>query len=83
MFLTRITVDNPVNTAVPGVYTVTYTVLDLSGNRASATRAVTVAAGGAGNAGGGGGGGGGNALWLLPLVSIGAALRWRRAASPQ
>lgn len=34
--------DNPVNTAVPGNYTVTYTATDFSNNEASATRTVTV-----------------------------------------
>jgi hypothetical protein len=40
----RITVDNPVNTNVAGTYTVTYSVEDLAGNAATATRTVTVQA---------------------------------------
>ena len=38
----RITTDNPVNTSQAGVYTVVYSVADLAGNSASATRTVTV-----------------------------------------
>lgn len=68
----RLVVDNPVNTSVAGVYRVTYTVSDFSGNRASASRAVTVVAGGSG-----GGGGGGSALSLLVLASVAAMLRRR------
>lgn len=37
-----ITVDNPVNVNIKGVYTVTYTVTDAAGNTATATRTVTV-----------------------------------------
>jgi hypothetical protein len=40
----RITVDNPVDTSVAKTYTVTYSVEDLAGNRASATRTVIVQA---------------------------------------
>lgn len=71
----RIVVDNRVNTATAGVYTVTYTVSDLSGNRSSAVRTVTVVENG-GNTNGGGGGGDG--LELLILVTLAAALRRRR-----
>ena len=38
----RIVVDNPVDTSVAGTYTVSYSVEDLAGNRASATRTVIV-----------------------------------------
>ena len=37
------TVTNPVDTSIPGVYEVTYTLTDSAGNSASATRKVTVA----------------------------------------
>jgi hypothetical protein len=40
----RIVVDNPVDTAVPGTYTVTYTVEDSAGNQAQAQRTVIVEA---------------------------------------
>ena len=38
-----VTVSNPVDTSIPGVYEVTYTLTDSAGNSASATRKVTVA----------------------------------------
>lgn len=38
----RITTDNPVNTAIEGEYTVTYSVVDDSGNTGTATRTVYV-----------------------------------------
>ncbi len=38
----KIVVDNPVDTLIDGVYTVTYSVSDAAGNTASATRTVTV-----------------------------------------
>ena len=42
---TKIKMDNPVNTAVIGTYTVTYTVVDNSGNAAApVTRTVRIAA---------------------------------------
>ena len=41
----RVTRAN-VDTSTPGTYTVTYTVGDLAGNQAQATRTVTVEAGG-------------------------------------
>ena len=64
----RIVVVNPVNTAVIGTYTITYSVSDLSGNAASPlTRTVAV---GPQSAEGSGGGavGWSFALLLLPLV---------------
>ena len=73
-----IVVDNPVDTAVLGTYTVTYSVVDTSGNAATpVTRSVTVAA----RTGTGGGGGGafslGMALFLATL-SLARALHHRR-----
>ena len=67
----NIVVDNPVDTAVLGTYTVTYTVTDRSGNPAvPVTRTVTVAA----RTGTGGGGGGAFGFWAaLILVTLGAA----------
>jgi Domain of unknown function (DUF5011)/FG-GAP repeat len=62
----KITVTNPVNTAILGTYTVTYAVVDSSGNAAiPVTRTVTVAA----RTGTGGGGGGSFGLTLLALVA--------------
>ena len=75
----RIVVDNPVNTAVLGTYTVTYTVTDRSGNTAlPITRTVNVGA----RTGTGGGGGGIFSLGLaLFLVTLGAARRSGRLRS--
>ncbi len=74
----KITVTNPVNTAILGTYTVTYAVVDSSGNAAiPVTRTVTVAA----RTGTGGGGGGTFGLTLLALVAtlwLVQALRQRR-----
>jgi hypothetical protein len=65
----RIVVVNPVNTAVIGTYTVTYSVSDTSGNAASPlTRTVTVSAQSS-EGSGGGAVGWSFALLLLPLVS--------------
>jgi VCBS repeat-containing protein len=72
----RITVTNPVNTAVIGNYTVTYGATDLSGNSATAaTRTVTV--GTTENSEGGGGGALGLEILLLWLAA--ALARQRRA----
>jgi hypothetical protein len=63
----RIVVDNPVNTAVVGTYTVTYDVTDSSGNAAlRVTRSVRVAP--REGTGGGGGGAIGAPLALLGLA---------------
>ena len=37
-----IIIQNPVNTLLPGVYTITYTIIDSSGNQSQITRKVTV-----------------------------------------
>ncbi len=67
----RIVVQNPVDTAAAGTYTVTYRVEDLAGNSAAASRTVSVEAAPDvpapidGDSSGGGGGGGGAAPFLL------------------
>jgi hypothetical protein len=62
-----IVIDNPVNTAVVGSYTVTYNVADFAGNAAAAvTRTVNVAPA----AGQGGGGGGALSHWLLATLAL-------------
>jgi hypothetical protein len=59
-------VNNPVNTAVVGAYTVTYNVQDLAGNSAvQVTRTVNVTVA----TGRGGGGGGTVDLWMLVLLA--------------
>jgi hypothetical protein len=70
----RIVVTNPVNTAVIGSYTVRYTVSDLSGNSAAATRTVNVQA--QTTTEGGGGGALGASMLALLLAALG--LRRRR-----
>ncbi len=60
-------VDNPVNTALVGTYTVTYSVADRAGNSSQAQRTVRVAA--VTGVGGGGGGALGPA-WLLLLACL-------------
>jgi hypothetical protein len=66
----NIVVNNPVNTAVVGSYTVTYNVRDLAGNPAvQVTRTVNVTAA----TGRGGGGGGALGVWAIVLL-IGACL---------
>jgi hypothetical protein len=73
----RLTVDNPVNTAVIGDYTVTYGVTDLSGNAAlPATRTVHVQA----REGSGGGGGGAADLGLVLLLTISLVVARRHQA---
>ncbi len=73
----RITVDNPVDTAVIGSYTVTYSATDTSGNAATpVTRTVRV------NASNNAEGGGGGALGLEALLlAIALALRARARAA--
>jgi hypothetical protein len=62
-----IVVNNPVNTAVAGPYTVTYNVSDFAGNSATPmTRTVNVIPA----AGTGGGGGGAIGYWLLMLLIL-------------
>ncbi|MBN1236946.1 MAG: VCBS repeat-containing protein, partial [Gammaproteobacteria bacterium] len=63
----QIVVDNPVDTDVIGTYTVTYSVVDSAGNRATLTRTVEVQA--RSGSGGGGGGAAGIPLLLLALVT--------------
>ena len=75
----RIIVNNPVNTAVVGTYTVTYNVSDFAGNAAdTVSRTVNVTPA----AGTGGGGGGATAYWsiasLLVLLLLQIALREER-----
>ena len=75
----KIKTDNPVNTAVIGTHTVTYTVVDSSGNAAvPVTRTVTIAA----RQGTGGGGGGAFDLVALLLVAALALLRALRGRVP-
>ncbi|HEX7080535.1 MAG TPA: FG-GAP-like repeat-containing protein [Gammaproteobacteria bacterium] len=71
----RIVVDNPVDTGIIGSYTVTYEVVDSSGNRSTVTRVVEVQAR---DAEGGGGGALGVPMILL-LLTV-ARLRKRRRA---
>jgi hypothetical protein len=62
---TSIVVNNPVNSAVVGAYTVTYNVQDFAGNAAvQVTRTVNVTAA----TGRGGGGGGSVSYWALALL---------------
>jgi hypothetical protein len=75
----RIIVDNPVNPAVIGTYTVTYNATDLSGNSAApVTRTVRVQAR-QGTGGGGGGAAGLEFALLLAFVAVLSRLtpRWR------
>jgi hypothetical protein len=75
---TRIVVDNPVNSAVIGTYTVTYNATDLSGNSAvPATRTVRVQAR-EGTGGGGGGAAGLEFALLLSFVTLLGRLNSRR-----
>jgi len=71
----RIVVDNPVNTSLAGTYTVTYTVADLAGNTATATRTVVVQAATAPS----GGGGGAISVWMLVLLVVGRSVAGRRS----
>ncbi len=76
----RITVDNPVDTSVIGTYTVSYNVVDDSGNAApTLTRSVEVKAGAATGGGGGGGGGG---IVSAVLLALAALHRSRRRPHP-
>jgi VCBS repeat-containing protein len=71
----RITVTNPVNTAVIGNYTVSYAATDLSGNSAApATRTVSVTAT-ENSEGGGGGALGVEMLFLLLAAAVAQAAR--------
>jgi hypothetical protein len=78
----RITVDNPVNAAVIGTYTVTYKVTDLSGNAATpVTRTVRVETREATGGGGGGATGLEVALWLafaIVAARLQRSARWKR-----
>jgi hypothetical protein len=75
----KIKIANPVNTAVIGAHTVTYTVVDSSGNAAvPVTRTVTIAA----RQGTGGGGGGAFDRMALLFVSALALLRVLRGLAP-
>jgi VCBS repeat-containing protein len=76
---TSVVVDNPVNPAIVGAYTVTYTVMDFAGNEATpVTRTVNVTPA---SGTGGGGGGGAVSLWLLAL-GLGLLTLHHAAASP-
>ena len=75
----RIKVDNPVNSAVVGTYTVTYNVVDNSGNPAApVTRAVRVGV----RSGTGGGGGGAFDLIAVLLLTGLAIIGTRRPLTP-
>ena len=75
----KIKIANPVNTAVIGAHTVTYTVVDSSGNAAiPVTRTVTIAA----RQGTGGGGGGAFDLMALLFVAALGLLRALRGLVP-
>ena len=68
-----VVVNNPVNTAVVGAYTVTYNVSDFAGNQATPiTRTVNVVP-----AAGSGGGGGGAITWWLVVFCL-VALGWQQ-----
>lgn len=69
------TVSGAVDTAVPGTYTLTYTVSDAAGNTASATRTVTVLANSPGTNSGGGGGGIDYFILFMLLTLFGRGLR--------
>ncbi len=72
----RIVVNNPVNSAAVGSYTVTYNVQDSAGNAAAqVTRTVNVTAA----VGRGGGGGGGVGYWALALLLAAQGLMLARA----
>ncbi len=76
----RITVDNPVDPAVIGTYTVTYNVKDLSGNAAAPiTRTVKVQANQP--AGGGGGGGSAGVLFIVFLAGVALLKRGERSCA--
>ena len=78
----RIVVVNPVNTALLGTFTVSYSVSDLSGNAATpVTRRVTVVPQPAEGGGGGGSVGIEFALALLPLLIGRFLIRRRNAGS--
>jgi hypothetical protein len=71
----RIVVDNPVNTALLGTFTITYSVSDLSGNAATpVTRTVTVEP----QLGGGGGGG---AVGMEIALALLLLAMWRARSS--
>jgi hypothetical protein len=77
----RIKVENPVDVAVIGSYTVTYRVTDLSGNAATpVTRTVRVQAGGGTGGGGGGATGLEVALWLAFAIIAARGQRTTRRA---
>ena len=74
----QVIVDNPVDTAVVGTYTVTYNVRDSSGNAAiPVTRTVTVGV----NDPVGGGGGGAVGSWLLGFLIVLAGILRARGGS--
>jgi hypothetical protein len=69
-----IVTNNPVNTAVVGSYTVTYSVTDFAGNAAApVTRTVSVSPA----VGRGGSGGGAMSIWTLALLLLAAAWLYR------
>ena len=74
----EIVVDNPVDTAVIGHYSVTYEVVDRDGHIATATRAVEVVPSAPGGGGGGGAVGSLGVAWLLLLSALARARRWVR-----
>ena len=76
----QVVVDNPVDTAVVGTYTVTYSVRDSSGNAATpVTRTVTVGVNTP--VGGGGGGSGAVGPWLISfLILLAGIVRTQRGS---
>ena len=72
----QIQVDNPVDVALVGTYTVTYSVSDRAGNLGQAERTVRIEA-----VTGVGGGGGGQLPWLMVLTLVPLILIRRRIGS--
>lgn len=75
---TRMTVTNPVDTAVLGTYTITYQVSDSAGNVAQANRSVHVTA----REGVGGGGGGATQPFVAAMLALALLYRLRRSTRP-
>jgi len=81
----QIVVDNPVNNAIAGTYTVTYTVMDSAGNTAQAQRTVIVQAvvtPPPPPRSGGGGSSGPTELLIFAMFGLVLGLRRRRGSRP-